>query len=240
MNESWQKQPAASGGPAQRPTGSPDNDLAWRTPGQGLRAKVDEVRALQSRSPSQTLGPVTDDEAWSWNRGAEWEAYVGAMLESLRCSGWRLLHDVPVRASGTDIDHVLIGPGGIFTINTKAHSNARITIYERTIYVNGKRKNYLSAARGEAAHAAAILRFATGMDLWVNAALVFVGGPHAQVARKGDPRQVLTLTEFDVPSAFTSMPPRLHDTQVDAVFQKARWRSVWFPSATPVGLPPPT
>ena len=162
------------------------------------------------------------------------------MLETLRGLGWRLLHDVPVRESGTDIDHILIGPGGIFTINTKAHSNARITIYERTIYVNGQQKNYLSAARGEAAHAAAILRFATGMDLWVNAALVFVGGPQARIDRKGDPRRVLTLTEFDVPAAFASMPPRLHNAQVEAVFQKARWRSVWFPSATPVGLPPPT
>jgi hypothetical protein len=32
---------------------------------------------------------------------------------------WRVLHSVPVGSRDSDIDHVVIGPGGVYTINAK-------------------------------------------------------------------------------------------------------------------------
>ena len=53
------------------------------------------------------------------SRGEEGERTVGALLESMAGSGWRVLHDISFGHG--NIDHVLIGPGGIFTVETKSH-----------------------------------------------------------------------------------------------------------------------
>jgi hypothetical protein len=55
-----------------------------------------------------------------WRKGADGERLVGRVLESLHEQGWRVLHDISF--GGANIDHVAIGPGGIFTIETKSHS----------------------------------------------------------------------------------------------------------------------
>jgi hypothetical protein len=51
-------------------------------------------------------------------RGAEGERKVGAILEGLG-PDWHVLHGVWLGHG--DIDHVLVGPGGTFTIETKAN-----------------------------------------------------------------------------------------------------------------------
>jgi hypothetical protein len=51
-------------------------------------------------------------------RGAEGERKVGAILEGLAPT-WHVLHGVWLGHG--DIDHVLIGPGGVFTIETKSN-----------------------------------------------------------------------------------------------------------------------
>jgi hypothetical protein len=54
-----------------------------------------------------------------WGRGAAGEELVGEALEGLRERGWFALHDVQLDHG--NIDHVLVGPAGIFTIETKSH-----------------------------------------------------------------------------------------------------------------------
>ena len=41
------------------------------------------------------------------------------MLEELATSGWHVIHDVSFGRG--NIDHVLVGPSGLFTIETKSH-----------------------------------------------------------------------------------------------------------------------
>ncbi|HMC50316.1 MAG TPA: nuclease-related domain-containing protein [Solirubrobacterales bacterium] len=60
-------------------------------------------------------GPQID----RWLRGAEGERRVGAVLAELTVDGWLALHGVSLGRG--DVDHILIGPGGIFTIETKSH-----------------------------------------------------------------------------------------------------------------------
>lgn len=54
-----------------------------------------------------------------WGRGAAGEELVGEVLDGLREKGWFILHDVQLDRG--NIDHVLVGPAGIFTIETKSH-----------------------------------------------------------------------------------------------------------------------
>lgn len=62
------------------------------------------------------LNPVID----RWHRGADGEVLVGSVIEGMHDEDWRALHDVSF--GGANIDHVLFGPAGVFTIETKSHA----------------------------------------------------------------------------------------------------------------------
>ena len=66
------------------------------------------------------------------------EKVVGQYLESFRERGYRVFHDLI--GTGFNVDHVLIGPAGIFTIETKTWSkpvrgDARIAFDGETIRI---------------------------------------------------------------------------------------------------------
>ncbi|HEV3321778.1 MAG TPA: nuclease-related domain-containing protein [Solirubrobacteraceae bacterium] len=53
------------------------------------------------------------------DRGATGEEHVGRLLESLPERGWYVVHDASFGRG--NVDHILIGPGGVFTVETKSH-----------------------------------------------------------------------------------------------------------------------
>ena len=52
-------------------------------------------------------------------RGATGEEQVGRLLETLVSDGWCVIHDASFGHG--DVDHILIGPPGVFTVETKSH-----------------------------------------------------------------------------------------------------------------------
>ena len=69
-------------------------------------------------NPRRAPGVHAQEMADRAARGAEGERKVGAILEGLG-PAWHVLHGVWLGHG--DIDHVLVGPGGTFTIETKAN-----------------------------------------------------------------------------------------------------------------------
>jgi hypothetical protein len=53
------------------------------------------------------------------DRGATGEEQVGGLLEQMSDSGWHVIHDASLGRG--NVDHILIGPAGILTIETKSH-----------------------------------------------------------------------------------------------------------------------
>jgi Nuclease-related domain len=53
------------------------------------------------------------------DRGARGEEHVGGLLEHLGEEGWLVIHDASFGRG--NVDHILIGPAGVFTIETKSH-----------------------------------------------------------------------------------------------------------------------
>jgi hypothetical protein len=53
------------------------------------------------------------------DRGATAEEHVGGLLVQLPASQWRVIHDASFGRG--NIDHILIGPPGLFTVETKSH-----------------------------------------------------------------------------------------------------------------------
>jgi Nuclease-related domain len=63
-------------------------------------------------------GRVPVREVAAWWAGARGEEHIGRLLAPLRHEGFVVLYDVDTGRG--DIDHVVIGPTGVFVIETKA------------------------------------------------------------------------------------------------------------------------
>jgi hypothetical protein len=53
------------------------------------------------------------------DRGASAEEHVGSLLDALDTNEWRVIHDASLGHG--NVDHILIGPAGAFTVETKSH-----------------------------------------------------------------------------------------------------------------------
>jgi hypothetical protein len=60
-------------------------------------------------------------EAVAWRRGAEGERRTARLLDPLEQHGWAILHDLAIPGSRANIDHLVIGPGGVFVIDSKQY-----------------------------------------------------------------------------------------------------------------------
>ncbi|HVU92755.1 MAG TPA: nuclease-related domain-containing protein [Jatrophihabitans sp.] len=70
-------------------------------------------------------------EAENWERGAEGEERVGALLDRADRATTRVLHDRLLRpgTSKTNLDHLVVGPAGIHLVDTK-NWGGRVALYE--------------------------------------------------------------------------------------------------------------
>ena len=60
-------------------------------------------------------------DAIAWRRGAVGERRTARLLGPLGRQGWAVLHDLAVPRSQANIDHLVIGPGGVFVIDSKQY-----------------------------------------------------------------------------------------------------------------------
>jgi hypothetical protein len=60
-------------------------------------------------------------DAVAWRLGAAGERRTAQLLNELERHGWAVLHDLALPASQANIDHLVIGPGGVFVIDSKQY-----------------------------------------------------------------------------------------------------------------------
>jgi hypothetical protein len=139
---------------------------------------TDDVRELP-------LGIVKiSKDGLNWLRGARGELEMAARLQRLG-EGWTVLHSVPVGNRGSDIDHLVIGPSGVFVINTKRLVEARVWVGRGTFLVNGHKRDYLRYSEFEARRVDGTLRRA-GLVAPVVPVIAVCGAKNLTV--KGDPK----------------------------------------------------
>ncbi len=207
-------------------------DLAAHRPGQLVREQAaakweaDKAESKLFAYGARLFNVHTDERAW--RVGADGEEAVGARLEKLRDRGWHLLHSVPVGKKDSDIDHVAIGPGGVFTLNTKNHPGGKIWVAKYQMRVNGHVVPYLRNASHEAARASKLLTAAAGFDVSVRSCVVVLTGTMIpEVKIKQMPDDVMVLDRMDVPRWFKKGKPVLTPEQVDAIYAVARRSDTW-------------
>lgn len=183
--------------PAQaQPTQS--TSLTARIPGHSVIEEL--LTAHRSDPPRSALGrffgarPLGAESApWYW--GALGEREVGTLLAQLGPE-WTVLHAVPVGRGSSDIDHVLIGPGGVFTVNTKRHAGQAVWTAKNTLMVAGQRQRHIPNAVYEAKRASKLLSDAVGHPIHVDGVVVVVGAKSLTVREKHPEIAVVTPREL--------------------------------------------
>jgi Nuclease-related domain len=112
--------------------------------------------------------------ARSWYLGALGEIVVAERLEQLG-EDWRVVNAVPVGAAGSDIDHVVVGPSGVFTISPKAYASKRVWAAGQALGINGFKRDYIRSSQDDAARASKLLTTAVGREIVVTPLIVMVG-----------------------------------------------------------------
>jgi hypothetical protein len=208
---------------------APDADLTLNLPGEQARRQAVLAReAAPMRSVLARLVGVHNEER-AWRIGADGEELVGRSLARLvrKDPRWRVLHSVPVGERGSDIDHVVIGPGGVFTLNSKHHPDARIWVAGNTFVVNGARQPYIRNSRHEAQRAARLLTAACGFDVPATGVVVPVRVDRIDIREQ--PADVQVMDRQALVRWLRRLSVVLDDTAVEAVHAQARRLSTWQP-----------
>lgn len=210
-----------------------NGDLTANKPGDAARRRAVQLReeAPVRTALARVLRVHTQERAF--RKGADGEEIVAKRLAKLG-SDWRVLHAVPVGERGSDIDHVVIGPPGVFTLNTKNHAGKNVWVAERAFMVNGQRTDYLPKSRFEAKRASQLLSSACGFAINVEPVIVLIA---AQLTVKRRPSGVHVVGRKHAVRWLREQPPVLTPEGVEEIFGRARMASTWTPTSKRRRLP---
>ena len=120
------------------------------------------------------------EQARTWWRGAEGERHTARLLDRLTRDGYVVFHDLAVPGSLANVDHLVIGPTGVFVIDSRqwtgsVHQRGRAGMapplpLERT----------LETVRWDAGAVGRLLGTHTTLLVCVHGAHVHGGGVHTQ------------------------------------------------------------
>lgn len=210
------------------PAGSGWHDLADVRAGAAARERAQDERLIQGTLRhffARVLDARTDERAW--RLGADGEEAVGQQLAALGLH-WRFLHAVRVGERGADIDHVVIGPGGVFTINTKHHPKAAIWVGGETFMVNGRRVPYIRNSRFEAKRASRMLSEHVGFPVPVTGLIAVVGARRGFTVKSQPPDGVVRVVgRRGIRRLLEAQPPKLGLREIDAIHEVARRSNSW-------------
>jgi hypothetical protein len=85
------------------------SSLAWLT---GLTAATALAWRLRFRPTADTL---------AWRRGALGEQRTARLLASLERHGHQVFHELAIPGSVANVDHLVVGPTGVFVIDSKRY-----------------------------------------------------------------------------------------------------------------------
>ncbi len=194
------------------------------------QAVIEKLLGDREGEPSRSVlgrifgaDPLSPDN-YSWYKGALGEITVGQVLERLG-PAWTVLHAVPVGTGTSDIDHVLIGPAGVFTFNTKNHRGQSVWVAGRTLMVAGKKQRHLYNASYEAARAAKLLTRGVNAAVEVTGVVVVVA-PKSMTVRER-PSGVAVVTDRQLLRWLSGRPTVLSPRQVSVIAAAAILPGTW-------------
>jgi hypothetical protein len=204
-------------------------DLASIQPGQHI---AEQALALREAAPFRTLlarmlHVHTDERAW--RIGTKGERAVAEQLGRL-APPWRVLHSIVLSESGADLDHLAIGPGGVYAINSKNHPGKKVWVGGNTVMVNGRRQPYIGPSRSEARKVSRLLSAATGFQVPVTGVVAIV---NAALRVSEQPADVCVVGRRDLVDWLQKRSISLNEEQIVQVYAAARQSTTWMPNRRP-------
>jgi hypothetical protein len=184
----------------------PDDDLAPNRPGERLLGELEHGGA-GTRSRLRSRAALLARQRF------------GTELDTLEGAGWRVLHDVPLPAAAA-IDHLLIGPGGLYAVHTAAGRRQRASVGDLLLKVG--RAEPVPAVRW-CRRAADLATHALGFP--VTPALAVVDAARLTVAPTL--RDVHVLRE-GATAHLSTLAGILKPTDTDSLHTTARDRRTWW------------
>ncbi|HET6755446.1 MAG TPA: nuclease-related domain-containing protein [Jiangellaceae bacterium] len=159
-------------------------------------------------------------DASAWQQGAAGERRTARLLDALARHGWAVLHDLAIPGSQANLDHLVIGPGGVFVIDSKQY-RGRLQLDPTGRLCHGRHPlaPTLRAADFEADQAAQVLPdpgVAVVPIMAVHGAQV----PWGKVVTDGVP----VVAARRLPSMLRTLPPVLGPERVAWLADQARVR----------------
>ena len=151
----------------------------------------------------------------NWRKGAPGEYEVGAELERLP-DDYLVFNDVSTQEFG-NFDHIVIGPKGIFAIETKNWTGVIGTNAEGEITRNGRplwRSHIRTLARKVMMLREQILVLIRRDDLFIGGLMVF---PKAYIEAGGKTRNILCLNLERLYDYFDKCPKRLQPNEIERI-----------------------
>jgi hypothetical protein len=168
--------------------------LAWRAPLVAAAGLASGLLAAQAGLPPAGLLGVAvaalvgwrlrfrpSEQARSWQRGAHGERRTARLLDRLTRDGYVIFHDLAVPGSDANVDHLVIGPTGLFVIDSKqwtgsVHQSADGLAWHNHYPLD----RTLAMVRWEATAVGRLLGTRVATLLCVHGAHIQGGGLHAQ------------------------------------------------------------
>ncbi|OEJ33729.1 nuclease-related domain-containing protein [Streptomyces subrutilus] len=189
----------------------PDADLAPNRPGETLLGELEH-------------GPAGTRARQRLRRDLAAQQRMGDTFDALEPEGWRTLHCVPVPGFGR-IDHLLIGPAGIYCVRTVPGRRQRAVAGDLLLTVGRTEPRpdprWTRRAAARAAHT---------LNAQVTPALAVVDASRVEVAPTL--RDIRVLQPPTAPAALTSSPPALKPPDIEALFTLARDTRTWLGPAS--------
>jgi hypothetical protein len=168
--------------------------LVWRAPLVAAAGVAGQVLATEAGLPRGGLVGLAvaalvgwglrfrpSEQARTWQRGAHGERRTARLLLRLTRDGYVVFHDLAVPGSPANVDHLVIGPSGVFVIDSKqwtgsVHQGADGLVWHNHYPLD----RTLETARWQAQVFGRLLGTRISALLCVHGAHVHGGGLHAQ------------------------------------------------------------
>jgi Nuclease-related domain len=199
--------------------------LRGRVPAQGV---IGDIVAAQQKLPARSaaaklfgVSPLTSSTRGLY-RAALGELAVGEMLDQLG-PRWDVLHAVPVGVG--QIDHLVIGPPGVFAITTENYPGQEAKVVGDTMTIAGKPVDDILATRQLAEAAAERLSAVAGRPVRVEPIIVVIDS--GRLVLREQPTGVTVIAAKQLLRLLTRLDRSLAGSEVAYVSDVAERDTTW-------------
>lgn len=164
--------------------------------------------------------------------GAKGAITVGTLLETLPPE-WVVFHAIPVAGRHSDTDHLVVGPGGIFTVNTMHHGGSTrrhgldVWVGKRVMLVAGRKVPHLRNSEFAAERVTNLVRERMPLLTPVQPVIALVDPRRLTISDK--PEQVKVIDARDLCRWLVRLHPVLSAGEVQEVSDLVDSPNTWRP-----------